>query len=169
MSCTTVHVDIKFEGKFGHGIKTWVLFFIMFLLLYFRHIRSHHNFKKSVSGRPTLELLKIFLRFQSKGFAQILGGEEVVKQTGMMYENEIFTVSPAQNVDTIVWLCVTLIWTKAPLAVIIIAAGRSTPQLAIIATCTCTGVVFVPKEDEGEYTGSSFWISTNCWHGCEKW
>lgn len=91
-------------------------------------------------------------------FFVIFVGRKHSNQTAVMYENEIFTVSPAQNVVTIVWLghCVTLIWTKAPLAVIIIAAGRSTPQLAIIATCTCTGVIFIPKEDEGEYTRSSF-------------
>lgn len=50
---------------------------------------------------------------------------------------------------------VTLVRTEAPLAVVVIAAGGSTPQLAVIATCAGTGVVLVPKEDEGEHARGS--------------
>lgn len=50
---------------------------------------------------------------------------------------------------------VTLIRTEAPLAVVVVAAGGSAPQLAVVATCAGTGVVLVPKEDEGEYTRGS--------------
>lgn len=57
---------------------------------------------------------------------------------------------------------VTLIGTKAPLAVVVVAAGGGAPELAIVAPCTCARVVFVPKEDERKHTRSSLGISTNC-------
>lgn len=37
-------------------------------------------------------------------FFVIFVGRKHSNQTAVMYENEIFTVSPAQNVVTIVWL-----------------------------------------------------------------
>lgn len=51
---------------------------------------------------------------------------------------------------------VTLVRTEAPLAVVVVAAGGSTPQLAVIATCAGTGVVLVPEEDEREHARGSF-------------
>lgn len=57
---------------------------------------------------------------------------------------------------------VTLVWTEAPLAVVIVAAGGGAPELPVIAPRARARLVFVPKEDEGEHTGSSLGIPTNC-------
>lgn len=59
----------------------------------------------------------------------------------------------------------TLVRTETPLAVVIVTLGGGTPHLAIAASRWGTGFIGVSQEGEGEGTGTSFWISSHCWHG----
>lgn len=56
---------------------------------------------------------------------------------------------------------VTLVWTEAPLAVVVVAAGGGAPEFAVAAPRARARLVFVPQEDEGEHAGSSLGIPTN--------
>lgn len=64
------------------------------------------------------------------------------------------------HTHTLLDLLLTLVRTKAPFLVIIIASGGTTPQFAITSSLTSAGVVLLTKEHKGEVAGFSLRIPT---------
>lgn len=61
----------------------------------------------------------------------------------------------------LIFMLLTLVRTKAPFLVIIVAVSGGAPQLAISTSLTSAGVILFTQENEGEVAGLTLRVSTN--------